>query len=250
MSRKPKSPELDKKRIFSTRQCEQIRDSILNFRKDWIKRPGKDPVTGRSLGYDYFTLFSASYVDVKARGGTLKKYRARAKRFNPLLRREFGPFYRILSKRLETLLGDETYFPEGFALPGFHVYVEKNGVFGLDGSPHFDTQHLKLDWSKTPLPVLSEPISFTVPIILPSSGSGLQCWDTDYAEFATSGKTLPQLIRGKRARYFRYSPGRIFLMRGLIAHKIPDVKICKPGDLRITLQGHAIRTRRGWAVYW
>ena len=47
-----------------------------------------------------------------------------------------------------------------------------------------------------------------------------------------------------------YIPGRMVVHDGLTLHAIGRAAVSAPKGLRITLQGHAVRVRQGWMLYW
>src|SRR6476619_6150019 len=84
-----------------------------------------------------------------------------------------GWMYDKVADRLAEALGAPTRYPDDLALPGFHVFVKPISSKAI----HFDGQHRHLNWGKSSDVDLQHPLSFTLAIALPRSGSGLMLWD-------------------------------------------------------------------------
>lgn len=118
---------------------------------------------------------------------------------------------------------------------------------------HFDVQYSKLQ-----LPIgtiTSDPISFTLSLKLPASGSGLYMWsftasDLERAYISGRASSVEEYADRRSRAYYSYLVGELFVHQGLWLHRLSSPGVILPDDERITLQGHALRTERGWFVYW
>jgi hypothetical protein len=119
------------------------------------------------------------------------------------------------------------------------------------GDAHFDIQYV---WGRFEAPVL-DVVSVTVPIRVPASGTSLEYWPVDYAEFARlyADETIGGVADAERLfpmHQVSYEPGKPCLIRGLPLHRIGTTPRVEPSDYRITLQGHAARLGERWVAYW
>jgi hypothetical protein len=95
----------------------------------------------------------------------------------------------------------------------------------------------------------------TVPIQVPASGTSLEYWPVDYAEFERlfNNGTIASVADAER-RFPRhdvsYEPGKACVIRGLPLHRIGTTPHVQASDYRITLQGHAVRLGERWVAYW
>ena len=93
--------------------------------------------------------------------------------------------------------------------------------------------------------------SFTITIKLPSCGSGLNYWDITYAEYPNHSNKDPETAFPEEKRhYLPYEEGKIVIHNGLMLHQIAIPKDLKKDDVRITMQGHAIRCDGVWRIHW
>ena len=224
---------------------------------DW--RPCWRRLSPASSGY---VLGSPSYLGLEARA-----YRERASATNPAIRAGFGDLYARLWAAIEPSLRALRDAPlcidNGHALPGFQiVLVEESTVDprGTIGAPHWDWNFLYLDWDP-PLAEEMDPsffASFTLPLGLPASGSGLNVWPTlssaEVDEYAaehglSEWDAVEALTRPVPPSYHAYSPGTLVVHSGQIVHGVAPWDFAA-GDARVTMQGHALFHHGRWQVYW
>ena len=216
---------------FSEQECQKIADRVRFLRVPcsenlftWQKR---NPIM--------WTLGTASYLDaVKSE----QFYDQKASRTNALLIEHFDWVY----QRLLQMLRDH-WAPRQVdylkSLPGFHIFRCDSVLMCWPlASVHLDQQEQLLSWDGIP----DETISFTVPIELPISGGGLWMWDDDVSH--------PIQLLGKKKTFLPYEPGRMVLHTGKQFHLIAPVAKTAPNTFRISLQGHAVRIKDHWWVYW
>jgi hypothetical protein len=178
-----------------------------------------------------------------------REYYARANQTNPLLQRQFSWLYETLLKTISESLGGNVKFVDRFALPGFHIF-QSHQVFEQEiASVHFDLQYELLDWEEPLQDVV--PISFTLPVLLPDSGSGLWHWDLmkdDFRNKSTAEKD--DMIAAAKKSYYSYKKGTMLVHSGHKLHQIAAIQEFRSGEERITLQGHGVLLNGVWHLYW
>jgi len=234
--------------LFDRSACAGYAEQVLAVRQHWIERmPGR-----------LHTLGAAAYLDapdpasLRAHGGDVPAeslYYPRAAASRAMMLARFGALYDAIRDALDTLLDAPTRVTEIQALPGFHVYhsgaehaVQRNHV------PHYDRPYLHLDWEE---PVDTDrTLSFTLPLSLPGVGGGLRLWPVDYLEMRTLPRdAVKARLRSTPPADLDYTPGTLVVHSGHHLHQIRAWSGA-PGELRITLQGHAIRAADHWLLYW
>lgn len=204
----------------------------------------------------FVTYGRAAYLDVCLEGADPEaNYYNALPRSNAGLWEMFSDFYLKLQRTLEELLGDSvTYRPDCLALPGVHVF-RGEGIRGAQyGGVHFDVQYQRLRLPEE-LDPDAEPISVTIPLRLPSCGTGLQVHHITHADYVRAynmGRInkLDDLARRKTSAYHSYTIGHMVLHRGLILHRLLSPGPIQASDERITVQGHGIRLKGKWILYW
>lgn len=181
--------------------CESIAKKVIDNRSNWVDR------------YElFYTLGAAAYLDNKNPKPSLNKYQDRLKKYNKILKSEFGGVIESLCDYFKAELHDE------IACPGFHIFDERAN--GFDNSIHVDTPYSNLSIYSDDL---KNARSFTVLIQKPSSGAGLYVWDDK-----------------KTKKFIDYQIGIMYIHDCGLLHQIAsDLNISKD-EYRITLQGHVI----------
>lgn len=216
--------------LLSAAECARAADTLLALREHWMRRTSALP---------FFTLGAASYID--AQGG-IGAYRACVRRDDPLLSEQFGWIHARIADAIAAATGIPAYFRKKGGRPGFHIFLGHPAFRRPLASVHRDRQFLLLDWSPAEDPVPdAEPLSFTLPLALPASGGGLNVWPDAVDEEQAKAMT-PQL--------HPYAVGQLTMHSGNLVHQIAPMPRMMPQDRRITIQGHAIRCRKGWSIYW
>ena len=210
--------------------CASIWDLLIDCNRHWKLR---DPSCG------FYTYGTPSYMDAV---NSLTYYIYQSAQVNCFL----GPIFDILRPVLVRLLSHQCDVSEQYILPlpfasfpGFHIFAPAfSPDHNMKSSFHHDLQHQLI------LPLIDnvlrfeasnqiELLSFTLPIKLPGSGAGL-C-------FCEESVGVHRLA---------YAVGEIVLHGGQNSHKIDDGYSCNVGDVRATLQGHAIKTVSGKLFYY
>jgi hypothetical protein len=223
--------------VLSPARLQEVLSGVFQLREHWIERsPG------------FFTLGLALYKDGRASaGGELDVEESNAR-----LEKSFGPALADLKAFMARELEGEVEWGQGLPLPGYHIFDATALRPGQPaGDAHFDIQYI---WGPFDEPVL-DVVSVTVPIQVPASGTSLEYWPVDYAEFERliSGGTIASV--GDAERHFprhtvSYEPGKACVLRGLPLHRIGTTARVQATDYRITLQGHAVRLGERWIAYW
>jgi hypothetical protein len=223
--------------VLAASECDRVRDTVHDLRAHWISR---------SPLFPFYTLGAASYLD----GRNYPSYRQLMERQNPVLREHFSWLYERVEAHLSEELGAPAACTARLALPGFHVYLSSKAFEKPVASIHIDTQYSFHDWSGYDAD-LSNPISFTVSIALPSSGGGLNTWDISKAEMAVRSKeSFREVLRTRPIVYHGYQRGHMALHSGHLLHQAAPGKDLTPSDERITVQGHGMLVDGVWELYW
>jgi hypothetical protein len=226
--------------MLSPEECERACDAVLETRSDWRRR---HPVC------EFFTLGVASYLD--ASDGRFPEYREHALRLNPCLYRRFDWLYRRLESTMSAFTGESVSYDEELAHPGFHIFLGNESQEHF-ASRHYDLQDRNIDWSRYRSPESDRHLSFTLVLRLPTAGSGLYVWDVNDNQLQAM---IPQdrheyLELHQTPTYHPYQIGELVIHDGHYLHQIARIRQMCRGDQRITLQGHSLRTEKGWVLYW
>jgi len=175
----------------------------------------------RSTEYPFYTLGRSAYLD-----GKTPQYKEKQKDMNALLYDNFVGLYKTILHTLQDELDEEVVLAEDLCYPGFHIFPSDEKFLTIAGNWHQDYPHITLG-----LPDI-DPSTFTVPIIIPESGAGI-----DY-------------IIEKEHHYLPYKEKVMLWHDGKTLHRIAGFKEYKPRDFRITMQGHLIRRNNRMEVFW
>jgi hypothetical protein len=204
----------------------------------------------------FVTYGRAAYLDVCLQGADADRdYYARLPDSNRTLQSLFGDLLNRLRVELGHILGDPVaYLPEQLALPGIHIFRGPGIRSAGEAGAHFDVQYQRLHFGSMVDRSVS-PISFTALLEGPACGTGLQVHNVSYQDYERAylmGRivSLQQLVERRTSAYFPYSLGRLVVHRKLFVHCIATPGPVSADDQRITLQGHAIRSRGTWILYW
>jgi len=228
-------------------KCVELYSVVCRLKEFWIPR-GQPPTF-------FFTLGTASYLDITSSTRTNAAYYEKSQQYNQILMRHFGWLYECISTVLAHHLGATTSYKENCALPGFHIFLPPAICTKPTASIHFDLQYQSLNWQDSDNPDFTRLISFTLPISLPKSGGGLNIWDVAYEEFLKAhqrglGVRAEEIQRLKTKMFCPYTIGNLVLHSGLWLHQIAPVAGVLATDRRITLQGHGVWCGNQWKLYW
>ena len=208
--------------VLTVEDCTEAAKLVLSDRRYWLPRDR------------FYTLGAATYQDDPL------MYPAMARAFNDVIvaRTEYkrcifaastaAAGYHLLP---EFSANTTVLTPDGFGLPAFHIFDSDTN--GLEGSIHIDEPYLRVKWPNG----YNRPFSFTLPLMLPAGGGGLNIWpdvtDAEMEHYATCGAVPPPV-------YIPYRVGDLYVSDGLTPHQIANP--CELGgtEHRITLQGHGV----------
>lgn len=232
--------------ILKPDECEQVRRTIHELRREWIMRGSTD--------YPFYTIGAASYIDANSHPAP-PRYSAILVETNPLLHKHFDWLYARLMYGLSMYLQALVCTADELALPGFHIW-QGQSVPTTSLSIHFDLQYMSIPWANVARSDRSRPLSFTLPIALPRGGGGLNSWDLSLeghtARVQATGVPISaeEVARSQTPTFHRYSEGVLTLHSGHTLHQIAAVDRAYPDDERITLQGHGLCCDGVWTIYW
>lgn len=181
----------------------------------------KDMWVSRSDDFPFFTLGRSAYLD-----GKTPEYKRSQKDMNKLLYNNFKELYNNILHVLEDKLHEEIYYPEDLCYPGFHIFPSDKKLLTIAGNWHIDCPHETLGLGS------KDTSTFTVPIMLPESGGGIDC------------------IIDNMPIHIAYKEKEMLCHDGTTLHRIASFKEYKPNEYRITLQGHLVRRNKRMEVFW
>ena len=220
-------------------ECDRVRSTLRVLSEHWRRRDARLP---------FFTLGAATYLDTRPEVETYYRYVARE---NPVLWGHFEWLYERLVVALGQCLEGKLSFEHEQAAPGFHLYGSHPAFERDIAEIHFDRQQTRLRWPKDAVIQWSAPVSFTLPIALPSSGGGLHTWALAWQEFSEAdAESRKRLVAGAERSLHRYRPGELVVHSGNLLHQAAPGRQLSPEDERFTLQGHALFCDGAWRLYW
>lgn len=222
--------------LLSPDECKRVEGEVYALRKLWqVRRPGS---------YTFYTLGVASYLD-------FQEYYAKAAVLNPDLEKSFAWLYDYLTAALSDCLKCRVAFEPRAARPGFHIFPPNRDLRIPEGNRHFDMQYLRIDWAERQDLDFLDPISYTLAIRLPRSGGGLNIWPVTKKQFDGMEKTTRDAVLDRTLQYVPYSVGHLVCHSGLLLHTTgPCNGRLQRDDVRLTLQGHALRCKDTYMLYW
>lgn len=229
-----------KLKTLTIEDCSKVHKSVLELKPYWTHRDRVTP---------FYTLGAVSYLDARQ---SYAEYIKKAKQENLILAEHFGWLYEQIIEKLSEILGDPVILYKIHAVPGFHIFLGHPLFKRKLGDIHCDLQFKHLDWSDFGQPLdLSSPISFTLPISLPRSGGGINLWSYHYKEGLINSKDeIRSALNASKKTFIPYKIGYCFIHSGLQVHQIAPITNPQSVDMRITLQGHALRSKKKWLLYW
>ncbi|MDY1548717.1 hypothetical protein [Luteibacter sahnii] len=235
--------------VFDAGTCRAVLDALPKAAGAYVDRypatPGKFVTYGR-----------AAYLDIcMPDADAQEQYYSKVAASNRVLMDAMGEMYAQLKSVVGGILGAPvTYRPDVLGVPGLHVIrgdaINITQGFGV----HFDTQYERL---RLPVPMDEDtyPISFTLPLLMPKNGTGLQVYDLnskDLGRLSDPGETrsLSELAQLCGSRYLPYSVGTLVFHHGLLGHHAASSAVAGEDDERITVQGHGVLCGGEWILYW
>lgn len=230
-------PGIVQEHDFLTRQeCDAIARKVVGLESQWEPRLGP---------YQFATLGCAAYLDAES------GYAQKSSTLNPLMRETFYEVYERIRLYFSRILDAEAYYDEAYSYPGFHLFAFSGDEIVKDSPAdrsHFDYQFAKV-FPNFDKQILATPLTFTLPIEEPSSGSSLEMWELRPEGHAAIDYEHQEYARTHPSKTIHYAVGRIFTHDGLNLHAMGRIPLGTTGR-RMTLQGHAFKTDKGWLLYW
>ncbi len=217
-------------------ECAAIVAKVHSLASHWEPRFGP---------YGFSTLGCAAYLDFAS------GYAQKSSSLNPMMMEAFSDIYERVRQYFNGILDAEAYYDESYSHPGFHLF-EFHGDEVVEDNPadraHFDLQFTKA-FPNFKKEVLAMPLTFTLPLEEPSSGSSLEMWDLRPEEKDKLTLGQAEYARTHPSKTVHYATGKMVTHDGLNLHAIGRIANGAVGR-RITLQGHAFKTPKGWLLYW
>lgn len=162
----------------------------------------------------------------------LDHYRAQAQAQNRALYRQFRLAHDRIAGFFEQRYGMPVVFTEELAVPGFHVFEFDEPGRYEGGGWHIDILHTQVPYFADHADEVEAVVNFTVPFVLPDGGSGMD-FDNDGTVV-----TVP------------YATGVMLFTESEYQHRIAASHCHSAGQCRVTLQGHGVRFRGRWILFW
>ncbi len=170
----------------------------------------------------------------------LDYYTQRAQADNRLLYRRFRLAHDRVAGFFEHRYGEPVAYAEELAVPGFHVFDFADAADYGPGGWHVDALHAQTPLLADRSADISGVVNFTVPFAVPTGGTGMDLQDD-----------LPgSAQRGGAAGFASYRPGLMVFTEADYWHRIGSSRTVLPGERRVTLQGHGVRLRGRWILFW
>jgi hypothetical protein len=226
--------------LLNQKTCLEISDRVRSLQEHWINRGGY-------FAYPFFSLGAASYMDAHE---DPERYYTWAAKYNPILKDNFADLYDEAQTFLEDKFNCKFLYHDGFALPGFHIFVGDEIFEIAVASRHCDLQHQLLDWNGLQFNP-EESLSFTLYLELPLNGGGMYTWDYHYDDLKNlDSEERKNKLDNSEPTYKKFAIGDLVLHDGLHYHQIAPMFELAENDMRISFQGHAIKSAGTYHLYW
>jgi len=191
---------------------DKVVDNVFKLKDMWVSRSDDIP---------FYTLGRSAYLD-----GKTPEYKKAQKNINKLLYNNFEELYNCVLHELEDKLNEKIYLPKDLCYPGFHIFMSDKSLLTIAGNWHEDYPHKTLGIGE------ENTSTFTVPILLPESGGGIDC------------------MINSMPIHVGYKENEMLWHDGTTLHRIAGLKEYKPNEYRITLQGHLVKRNNRMEVFW
>lgn len=177
--------------------------------------------------------------------GDRAEYLAQVIKRNDGLRRQLRPVYESVLAALSDALGERVSLVAEVAHPGLHILTFDRLPEYDPGDPHCDSPYVQIPWLRTDDIDPEGNLSFTLPLLLPSAGSGLEVYD----HWVAQAKWKEIDWESEPRQHIPYRLGSLYLLRGSRYHRIAPTT-GNAGESRITIQGHLLRMGANLIAYW
>ncbi len=226
--------------LLNTNESAEIANKVRSLQEHWVNRGGY-------FAYPFFSLGAASYMDAYE---DPERYYKWAEKFNPILEENFAPLYLKVQNFFEEYLKHKCSYKKDFAIPGFHIFAGDE-IFEITvASRHCDLQYELLNWKEMRFDP-KDALSFTLYIQLPKNGGGMYVWDYSYDDLKDlSTEDRKNKLDDSKPHYAKFNTGEIVIHSGLKYHQIAAMTEPDESDMRISLQGHMIKSNDTYYMYW
>jgi hypothetical protein len=146
--------------------------------------------------------------------------------------------YQDLYDRIANLFGSRYGLPVAFvdelAIPGFHLMRYARAGLYEGGGWHYDQLAWQVPYFVEHAPEVQGVLNFTLPLAVPSGGTGMDLVDEDTGAEA----------------HVLYQPGFLLFNEQEVLHRIGPSSCLRPGEHRLTLQGHGVLFRGRVLLFW
>lgn len=220
-------------------ECIRAGKLVERIRSNWISR------------YKLHTVGTTTHMDWR-HGPPEPSVVEEMNRSNLLIRGCFAFVFTKIKSELESLLNAPVKLVDWIPVPGCMIY---NGpvVGKIEDRSHIDLQFELHDWSRFKDIDFSNPITFTLPIRLPSYSSGVKFWPRRVHSKYSEEHQIDQFIKFVDPgveRFVPYKVGMMVVHPGTYLHAIENDEAGIDETPRITLQGHALLCDGVWRLYW
>ncbi|EOD69164.1 hypothetical protein [Amycolatopsis vancoresmycina] len=170
-------------------------------------------------------------------------YAACARAENRLLYRHFRLVHERVAVFFEQRYGMPVVYAEDLAVPGFHLFEFPEPGEYPGGGWHVDSLETQVPSLVARRAAITAVVNFTVPFVLPDGGSGLDLEaDVPGAPPGRRGGGEPVTVP--------YRAGTMVFTETELWHRISGSRCRKPGQRRVTHQGHGVRLGDRWLFFW
>lgn len=242
--------------VFNEEEANQVARSVIDSSNLWIRR-------GPVFSKDFHFFFSRGVASSTDALHSLDRYLALAAESNVSLLESFSWIYPRIESALSSQIG-ECKVEKGLAHPGFHIFhypeslpdhvfksLAANRENSFSSVIHYDRQHMLLLewWDRYGDYEIENTMSFTIPVLIPKLGTGLNIFKGDSDICFENIGSLD--IKESHNKYtVSYNSGTCVYHIGKILHQANvSIHNMLPGDMRITVQGHGVKCDGIWRLY-
>jgi hypothetical protein len=171
----------------------------------------------------------------------LDYYARCARAENRILYRHFRMVHETVAGFFERRYGTPVVFAEELAVPGFHVFDYPEAGEHGGGSWHFDALHMQVPWLKAHVHEIGATVNFTLPIEVPTGGTGMDLFDDEPGAGPAGGGVSTTSL---------YEPGVLLFTERDYWHRIGTSTSVLEAERRVTLQGHGVQFRGRLILFW
>ncbi|MBI3556008.1 MAG: hypothetical protein HY074_07080 [Deltaproteobacteria bacterium] len=234
---------IEQKPFLTRSECSQTAEAVMGLMPKWRKIAWP-----RSKGNAPFYLLGYSIYSCR---NSLAGYRRGYSSLNPLLWEKFSWIYLRLQASLEKKLGAPVRFRKNASLPGFHIILTHPIFVRVPNPWHIDFDFELLPW-KFPVDT-HQVLSFTLPVSLPKDGAALDTLELRYDDVShlPRDKWPAQAKKAPFKKSYPHKLGKILIQDANTFHRIAPMRtLSEKKEMRITVQGLAVRQSKHWEIFW